>query len=177
MTSNEKCVSNAKNSKSSTGPRTVAGKNRTRFNALQDGLHAKSLCVLGESLEAVEGRLERLADKFNPKGEVEWGFIVLIAQTLQWIDRCIRGQSRRLGKIVKEETSYAEAIANSASKPETKGKIYREDIDAAVLRYFDEEPCKSLDKNLSRLIKRLDRLVRTLLDLQERCRKLERDVV
>ncbi len=171
-TSEKKIEANRLNAKKSTGPRTDASKNRTRFNALKDGLHAKSLCVLGESLKAVDGRLQRLADEFNPEDEVQWQYIFLIAQTLQWLDRCIRAQGRRLGKIVKEEASYANTIAKSESKsPEAKAEIYTEDIDAGVLRYFDEEPCKSLDKNLSGLIKRLDRLVRALLELQQRSRK------
>ena len=173
-TSEKKIAANRRNAKNSTGPRTDAGKNRTRFNPLKDGLYAKQLCVLGESEEAMSERLQRLAEEFKPEGEVEWQQVILIAHTQQWIDRAIPAQSRRVSKLVKEEASYADSIANGASESTvSKGKIYADDIDAAVLRYFDEEPCKSLEKHLFRLTKRLDRLVRNLLELQQMRRKQE----
>ena len=39
---------NRANAKSSTGPRTEAGKSRSRLNALKHGLSAKALIIVGE---------------------------------------------------------------------------------------------------------------------------------
>ena len=66
--SERKLVANRKNAKRSTGPRTVQGKARTRFNALKHGLLAKQIMFSPDGALLDEGLrqlCESLRDKYG----------------------------------------------------------------------------------------------------------------
>ncbi|MBV8265569.1 MAG: hypothetical protein JO252_04405, partial [Planctomycetaceae bacterium] len=54
---------NRKNSQQSTGPRTAAGKEKSKLNGLKHGLRAATLVLPGEDPEALEHRLDAWTDE------------------------------------------------------------------------------------------------------------------
>src|SRR5262245_46658738 len=66
-TSAKKIAANRRNAQLSTGPRTQAGKDRVRWNALRHGLTAKHLTLSGfESRWTILEEMRRLVEEFQP---------------------------------------------------------------------------------------------------------------
>src|SRR5262249_43521981 len=87
---------NRRNAQKSTGPRTPAGKERSRFNAVKHGLTAKSLVLPGEDPEALEGRFDAWKADLQPRNAVE-DYLVEEAVRASWqLDRADRAQTVRL---------------------------------------------------------------------------------
>ena len=87
--SERKLEANRANAKKSTGPRTRAGKNRVRFNAVVHGATASLSILPGEDPATVKRFVERVYQDLRPRGQAE---AVLVDQyaSLSW-------KLRRLG--------------------------------------------------------------------------------
>jgi hypothetical protein len=71
MTSPKQIKANRENAKKSTGPRTVAGKLRSRRNSLMHGLTAKTLLIAGET-EAEFNKLRAAVYRtYDPHDQLE----------------------------------------------------------------------------------------------------------
>src|ERR1039458_3538854 len=62
---------NRSNAKHSTGPKTSAGQDRVRFNALVHGLRAESAVSPGEDQPKFDQLLERLSAAWMPQDDME----------------------------------------------------------------------------------------------------------
>ena len=72
MASDAKTRANRRNAKRSTGPKTPAGKEVARRNAVKHGILAEQTAVLpGEDPAALRGLVERLRQALAPVGELE----------------------------------------------------------------------------------------------------------
>jgi hypothetical protein len=71
MTSDKKKEANRQNARKSTGPRTPAGKDAVRLNALRHGLLSQEVLLPGEDGEALQELGERLRAELQPVGELE----------------------------------------------------------------------------------------------------------
>ena len=90
-----KIEANRRNAQKSTGPRTKEGKARSRFNALQDGLRAKTDVLPGEDGSVFEARLSKWNEEIGPRDDVE-RFLVRRAVQISWqLDRIERLQMKR----------------------------------------------------------------------------------
>ncbi len=70
-----------------TGPRTDAGKQRVRFNALKHGMRAKTPVLPGENRAAFQARLDAWIADLQPRDEIE-RFLVTRAVEVSWrLDR------------------------------------------------------------------------------------------
>lgn len=73
--SEQKLAANQLNAQKSTGPRTAAGKNKSKFNALKHGLRAKELVIpalgAGENQKAYNELLDQLWEQWAPQGILE----------------------------------------------------------------------------------------------------------
>ncbi len=72
--------SNRLNAQKSTGPRTEAGKAKSRYNALKHGMTALSSLLPGENAAEFEARRRRLHDDLSPRNGLEAIAIDKIAQ-------------------------------------------------------------------------------------------------
>ena len=61
---------NRRNAQRSTGPKTQAGKERSRFNALKHGCRARLPILPGEDPDAYRDRLDAWIDKFQPRDKL-----------------------------------------------------------------------------------------------------------
>ncbi len=77
------------NGRKNKGPRTEAGKARTRYNALKHGITAKSLLLPGEDRSEFEARRAALHNQIQPRNELEAELIDRLAQNF-WVSRSSR---------------------------------------------------------------------------------------
>ncbi len=93
---------NRRNAQRSTGPKTQAGKERSRFNALKHGCRAKLPILPGEDPEAYQERLDAWIDKFQPRDAVET-YMVERAVLASWqLDRADRAEVTAMVEAAEE---------------------------------------------------------------------------
>ena len=85
---------NRQNAKKSTGAKTQAGKDRTRFNALTHGLRAESVILPGEEQSKFDEHLERLSNAWSPQDDMEKSLVEQIAVNQWKLARLDRAEAR-----------------------------------------------------------------------------------
>ncbi|MHB1559698.1 MAG: hypothetical protein ACYC61_19800 [Isosphaeraceae bacterium] len=105
-TSSARVEANRRNARKSTGPRTQAGKDRSRFNAVSHGLRSKQLILPGEDPAALGARMQSWTSIIQPQDDIE-RYLVQRAVNVSWqLDRADRAWIARL------RTHVAEAAIN-----------------------------------------------------------------
>jgi hypothetical protein len=77
------------NSQKSTGPRTTAGKAKSRYNALKHGIHAETQTIFTESVEDLAELTAELHDQYSPADSTE-RFLVDTLVNNEWRLRRLR---------------------------------------------------------------------------------------
>lgn len=67
-TSIKKIMSNRRNSKKSTGPKTNQGKLKSSLNSIKHGLYGAKIAIIGENIDEIDDIIEWLVKELNPKG-------------------------------------------------------------------------------------------------------------
>jgi hypothetical protein len=109
MTTAAKIEANRRNAKKSTGPRTVAGKNRSRFNALKHGMSAKTDVLPAEDPRAFQQRIDLWNEDLQPRNNVERALIERAARFSWNLDRADRAQTARLAVRARDAARRANA--------------------------------------------------------------------
>lgn len=107
MTSQARIEANRKNARKSTGPKSEAGKERVKFNALKHGLDAQAVVLPHEDRSAYEQRLEEWTAELRPPGSLG-RYLAERAVRLSWqLDRADAHETARLahrdGKAAREK--------------------------------------------------------------------------
>ncbi|MBV8608817.1 MAG: hypothetical protein JO034_15320, partial [Singulisphaera sp.] len=84
---------NKKNSQLSTGPRTEAGKAKSKLNGLKHGLRAATLVLPGEDPEALQHRLDAWTDELDPQTDLERYFVRSAVEASWRLDRVRRAEA------------------------------------------------------------------------------------
>lgn len=87
--SEKKLAANRANAKKSTGPKTTAGKERSRRNALKHGIRSERDLLPAELDAKVQGAFQKWKDQLRPEGEVETTLVRQAARCsckLEWLD-------------------------------------------------------------------------------------------
>ena len=96
MATGAQISANRRNSARSTGPRTEAGRNRSRLNALKHGFRAEKAILPDEDPAALQERLDHWTADLQPRNSVEQ-YLVERGVRLSWqLDRVLRAQDARL---------------------------------------------------------------------------------
>jgi hypothetical protein len=117
MTSAYKVESNRRNARRSTGPRTAAGKERVRLNALSHGLTAQTAVLPDEDPTAFVQQQDALMGVFNPRDDVELKLAETFVLATWKRDRCTRAETgliaQRMQRAELEDAvkEYHEVIA------------------------------------------------------------------
>ena len=94
---------NRRNAQRSTGPKSQAGKERSRFNALKHGCRARLPILPGEDPDAYQDRLDAWIDKFQPRDAVE-AYMVERAVHASWqLDRADRAEVAAMVEAADEQ--------------------------------------------------------------------------
>lgn len=85
---------NRRNAQLSTGPRSDAGKERVRFNALKHGIRARTAVLPGEE-DAFNARLDAWTSDLQPRDEVERFLVARAVEVSCQLDRASRAREVR----------------------------------------------------------------------------------
>ncbi len=89
MPTEKQIAANRRNAQLSTGPRSEAGKSRSRMNALKSGLHAESLVIRGEDPAALDQLSADYHAQFHPCTPLERDLVDTVVHN-QWLIRRLR---------------------------------------------------------------------------------------
>src|SRR5437764_496872 len=95
---------NQSNAARSTGPRTEAGKARSRANAVRHGLSGKGFVLPAEEAELVAERIVSWSEGFVPRDEQESWLVEQVALESVRVERC----QERERVVLREESERAE---------------------------------------------------------------------
>ena len=98
MTSQARIDANKKNAQRSTGPRTQAGKERTRLNGLKHGLRSEEIVLPTEDRAVYESHLAAWMDDWKPPTETRRFLVERVAAASWRLKRCVRNETARLGE-------------------------------------------------------------------------------
>ena len=148
MTSNKQLHANRANATTSTGPRSQAGKLRSRLNSRKHGLTAKMLIIVGENADDFDELRAELMDEHDPQSTLECELVERLAGILWRLRRVPffeaaildsrQGQvsrTRSLNNRVSEESRetgsdrnvspFGQALINDAGSSDALGKLAR----------------------------------------------------
>ncbi len=146
----EKLEANRRNAQLSTGPKTQAGKNHSRLNALKHGVLASVLVVSAGALEDpadYEELVHALAGDLEPVGKLEEMLVEKIAVCWWRQRRALRHEAR---KIYERTQSYSHKPTRDEFALPLDNELNK------VLRYE-----ASIQRQLVQSINQLERLQRT----------------
>lgn len=101
MVTEKQLVANRENAKKG-GPKTEAGKDIVRLNALQHGLLCKEVLLRGEKQAALNELRAQLITKFQPQGALEEVLVERIVSSLWRLKRAIRVETQ----FIQAEINY-----------------------------------------------------------------------
>ncbi len=120
-----KLEANRRNARKSTGPRTDAGKARSRMNAVTHGLTAQTIVLPDEDPREYQRRLDEWADALKPANDYEQ-HLAKHAASLSW-------------RLERAERVQAELMAQSiAAGSDAEVRRRREALDDAARRLWPE---------------------------------------
>jgi hypothetical protein len=82
LASRRQIIANRCNAQKSTGPRTTAGKHRSRFNAVRHGLTAETVIDVCENADEYQILVKRMIRAYRPRSVVEHELVVRLASLL-----------------------------------------------------------------------------------------------
>ncbi len=98
MSTTEQLTANRQNAKKSTGPRTEAGKARSRLNSLNHGMRSEEVVIRGESREAYDRHLAAWMADWNPPTMARAALVEKLAATSWRTKRIVRMQNERMNQ-------------------------------------------------------------------------------
>jgi hypothetical protein len=104
MASTAQVEANRRNAQKSTGPRTEAGKARTRLNALRSGAYARTVTPVlpHEDPRELDGRIRQWIDDLEPQNAVERELVGRAAR-LSWVlERAERYETAHLARRIRK---------------------------------------------------------------------------
>jgi hypothetical protein len=96
MVSEARIQANIRNAKKSTGPRTEAGKERSRSNAVTHGMTARIVLLPDEDLDDFRRRMSGWFDSLKPRNQAEVYLTERVGYFAWQTGRTVRAQSARL---------------------------------------------------------------------------------
>jgi len=178
MTSTRQIEANRANAKSSTGPRSPAGKARSCMNALKHGLTAETLIIAGECAGDFNDLREALMHRFQPQCVLEAEMLERLAAIL-WRLRRVPSfevailearevQCSELGRLPDWESDDEE------SEEEPTPEQHLTAIGEALIHdsQFGDTLGK-LSRHETTLMRAYSKTLKTLLDLQDLGRALD----
>jgi hypothetical protein len=123
MTSDKQLKANRHNSTKSTGPRSQAGKARSRLNSRRHGLTAKTLIIVGENAEDFDQLRAELFEEYDPRSALQIELVERLSGILWRLRRVPIFEAAILGALhaqADEEKLWSEMGNHSDEKDEEK---------------------------------------------------------
>jgi len=110
MTTNKQMAANRRNARKSTGPKTAAGKDRAKGNALKHGLTAAQITVFDERPEDFESFYSGLLAALSPVGALEEQLVERIAVCAWRLRRVYRIEAWLIGNPSSDAIEASKAL-------------------------------------------------------------------
>jgi hypothetical protein len=146
-TSPKQLEANRRNAQRSTGPRTPAGKERVKFNALRHGLLAKSVILpirsRSEKQNHFDALLAQLIDELKPVGILEDMLVEKIAVSYWRLRRALRAEAGEICDNIRDSrryqfTDHPATLALPSSRDTLKIVRYQNAIERQLHRAIKE---------------------------------------
>jgi len=132
MATERQIEANRANARRSTGPRTEAGKARSRMNALRHGLRAETVVLAHEDRAAFEELHADLRADLAPAGALEALLVEQIAAGAWRMRRAWQTEreliERDLIRSLRNDRDYPNSVILGTDTPTTLGKIFAQDL-------------------------------------------------
>ena len=99
----ERTKINRQNARKSTGPRSAAGKNKSKYNACTHGMTARTVLLPGEDADALAARQQHMVDSFQPRNPHELAVIEAMAGDIWKSQRAELALGRRISLRLRHE--------------------------------------------------------------------------
>src|ERR1700722_4543372 len=147
---------NRANSQHSTGPKTIAGKNRSSLNALRHGLTGQIVVMPTEDLRAYQLHPESFTDEYHPQTPTEAHLVQALADT-----------SWRLNRVAALETNLlSSGIATATSPISAAPQQIQDALAIAAALESQSKALSNLSMHSQRLSRQFERTVTQLRELQ-----------
>src|SRR5437667_5876937 len=101
MSTLDRAETSRRNGSKSSGPKTLEGKQRSKFNALKHGLSAKTIVLPGEDSDAFQGRLDAWTHDLDPRNDLEHDLVGRAVGFAWQLDRADRAAAARLTSLIR----------------------------------------------------------------------------
>jgi hypothetical protein len=150
--SDEKLAANRANAQHSTGPKTEAGKNRSRLNSYRHGLSGQIFVATPEETVAFQQHSDEIAEALAPVGRLESYYALAIAQDM-W--RLQRARALENGIFAQGYRENVEQINSGHPEVDTALAQSQTFIDQArtltLLTVYEQRINRAIEKNTDKL--------------------------
>jgi len=117
---------NRANAQHSTGPRTEAGKQRTRLNALRHGLTGHTIVLPSEDQSAYQRHSQSFLDEYRPQGATETQLVQSLLDTSWQLNRAAAVETNLFSLGISESENRIRASHPEAEAALNMALAYRE---------------------------------------------------
>jgi hypothetical protein len=173
MTSDKQLTANRYNSTKSTGPRSQAGKARSRLNSRRHGLTAKTLITVGENAEDFDQLRAKLIEEYDPRSALQIELVERLSGILWRLRRVPIFEAAILGALhaqADEEKLWSE-MGNHSDEEEDEEKADRGasvHLGVAFIKDGWNDALGKLARHETTLMNALAKTLQMLLLLQRR---------
>jgi hypothetical protein len=131
-TTSKRAEASRRNGRKSRGPKTAEGKSRSRFNALNHGMRARTIVLPGEDADAYQGRVDAWMADLQPRDDAEQSLVEQAARASWQLDRADRAQTTHVSAMI-EEAADAEDRRRDDEAVELGRRLSSDPDDPAAL--------------------------------------------
>ena len=161
--SNNRAETNRGNAKHSTGPRTVAGKQRSSLNALRHGLTGQTVVLPSDDLAAYQRHCKGFHDQYQPKNPTEVQLTQTVADLSWRLNRATAIETNMLALGITEKSNSVDTENDQVHTALAMAKAFREQSQSFVNLALYEH----------RLTVRHDKALKQLREMQEQRQRQE----
>jgi hypothetical protein len=163
MTSIKQFKANRANATKSSGPKTAAGKNRSRMNALSHGLTAATLVIAGEHPDDFDSLRAALGEQFEPRSTLAAELVERLAATLWRLRRVPLSEAA----VLAARENQCRQIGRVGERTEGDASLDLAAVGEALIHDSQfGDTLRKLGRHELTLMNALDKTLRTLADLQ-----------
>jgi hypothetical protein len=148
----DRAAINKANAQKSTGPRTPAGKERTKLNALRHGLTGQTIVLPTEDQAAYQRHSQAFLDEYQPKGATESQLIQSIIDTSWQLNRAAAVETNLFSLGITEMEDRISASHPDAEAALSMALAFRENSRAfANLSIYRQRLTRQFERTLEQL--------------------------
>jgi hypothetical protein len=143
---------NKANAQKSTGPRTEAGKQRSKLNALRHGLTGHTIVLPTEDHDAYQRHTHGLFDHFQPAGALEQQLVQSLADTSWRLNRVAALETNLFSLGITENENRVPASHPEAEAALAMALTFRENVHAFTnLGIYGQRLARQFEQTLAQL--------------------------